>query len=312
VKTKKINDLYTYLKYAQSNKSKNKKKYLFSLVDKFSKYKTITYLCNTLDVSRNGYYLWKERDNDKKIKEEKKLIEKIKKIQKKYDYTLGYRRMHLELSKKYEDFNLSESTVYRRMKKYGLLSRALYTKKNVILNRALLKYKNQLEGNFDAFFPNMKWCIDMTKICTDEGDLYMAAIIDLHDRYLVNYKILNAQRTQLVTSTINQALEKEGISGDTPLLLHSDQGTQFTTTTYNKFTRMNNIVPSMSDKGKPSDNAVIESFFATLKNECVSRYNFKTKKEAKEVIGEFIYKYNNLRRQLKSKKTPVEIRTSAA
>jgi len=82
VKTKKINDLYTYLKYAQSNKSKNKKKYLFSLVDKFSKYKTITYLCNTLDVSRNGYYLWKERDNDKKIKEEKKLIEKIKKIQK--------------------------------------------------------------------------------------------------------------------------------------------------------------------------------------------------------------------------------------
>jgi putative transposase len=205
---------------------------------------------------------------------------------------------------------LSESKVYRLMKKYGLMSNALYTKKNKIIVKAIHSYTNQLKGDFSADLPNIKWCIDMSKIKTDEGAVYICALIDLYDRLIVNYKIFNAQNTRLVKSTIDEALKKHNIDQETPILLQSDHGSQFTNNQYYNFTKKNNIQPSMASKGTPTENAVIESFFATLKVECVYKYKFRTKEEAILTIKEFIDYYNNGRIQLKTGLTPMEIRDS--
>lgn len=304
----KIMSLDDFLYYIKDNNAYAKKNTLFSIVDRFSSCMTIVKLCEKLGISTSGYYNWTKRQN--KPNPVMELIEKIKEIQVKNNFSLGYRRMKIELDN--IKINISESKTYRIMKKYGLMSKANYTKKNIHINKAINSYKNQIKGDFNAFLPNIKWCIDITTIKTVEGKVYLCAIIDLHDRFLISYKIYNSLTYKLVKATIEEALINESIQNHIPVILHSDHGTQFTNNKYKQLAKNNNITPSMSRKGKPTDNAVIESFFATLKNECVNRYIFETKQEAIDEIQKFTDYYNYGRIQLKTKLTPNEIRQQAA
>ena len=126
----KISDIKDYIKYIKEKHFKIDKGYLFSLVNRFSKFKTITYLCEIAEVSRSGYYKWKKRDKTDNNKF--KLIKEIKKIQKSNNYNLGYRRVY-KILKKNNKTDYSQSTIYRVMRKYGLLSNAHYNKKIFLL-----------------------------------------------------------------------------------------------------------------------------------------------------------------------------------
>lgn len=304
----KIMNLDDFLYYIKDNLAYAKKSTLFSIVDKFSSYMTVVKLCKKLSISTSGYYNWTKRQN--KPNPILKIVEKIKEIQIKNNFSLGYSRMKIELDN--IKINISESKTYRIMKKYGLMSKANYTKKNIHINKAINSYKNQIKGDFNAFLPNIKSCIDITTIKTVEGKVYLCAIIDLHNRFLISYKIYNSITYKLVKATIEEALINESMQNHIPVILHSDHGTQFTNNKYKQLAKNNNITPSMSRKGTPTDNAVIESFFATLKNECVNRYIFETKQEAIDEIQKFTDYYNYGRIQLKTKLTPNEIRQQAA
>ena len=263
---------------------------------------TISEMCRFFEVSRSGYYDFVKR-MDVPAKD-LPLAEKIRECQEQCGKTYGYRRVHLWLKR--EEIYCNPKTVLRVMQKYNLLS-VVRRKKYHYYSQALHKYPNLLNRDFKAERPNQKWVTDISYIHTHQGVLYLAVIRDLCDNSIVAYKTSTTQNVQLVLETIKVAKRKEKVTGD--LQLHSDQGFQYTSNPYFKLTQSYNIIPSMSRRGNPYDNAMAENFFSILKTECIYRVKLKTYEEARLLISQYIDFYNNQRIQLKTKLTPSEKRS---
>ena len=191
------------------------------------------------------------------------------------------------------------------MQKYNLLSE-VRRKKYRNYGNVLHKYDNLLDRDFSADRPNQKWVTDISYIHTAQGVLYLSVIRDLYDNSIVAHKTSKTQNVQLVLNTIKAAKKKEKVTAE--LQLHSDQGFQYTSHAYFNLTKSYGITPSMSRRGNPYDNALAENFFSILKTECIYRTKLKTLEEARQLIDEYIYFYNNQRIQLKTKLTPLEKR----
>ena len=263
---------------------------------------TISEMCRFFEVSRSGYYDFVKR-MDVPAKD-LPLAEKIRECQEQCGKTYGYRRVHLWLKR--EEIYCNPKTVLRVMQKYNLLS-VVRRKKYHYYSQALHKYPNLLNRDFKAERPNQKWVTDISYIHTHQGVLYLSVIRDLFDNSIVAYKTSTTQNVQLVLETIKVAKRNEKVTGD--LQLHSDQGFQYTSNPYFKLTQSYNIIPSMSRRGNPYDNAMAENFFSILKTECIYRVKLKTYEEARLLISQYIDFYNNQRIQLKTKLTPSEKRS---
>ena len=265
--------------------------------DKYS----ISEMCRFLSVSRSGYYDFVRRmDIPSK---DLPLAEKIRECQEKCGKTYGYRRVHIWLER--NGIYHNPKTILRVMQKYSLLS-VVRRKKYHNCGNVLHKYPNLLNRDFKADRPNQKWVTDISYIKTMQGTLYLSVIRDLYDNSIVAYKTGTEQNVNLVLSTISAAKKKEKVTAE--VQLHSDQGFQYTSHSYFKLTQSYGIIPSMSRKGNPYDNALAENFFSILKTECIYRTKLKTYEEAKSLIDEYIYFYNHERLQLKTKLTPLEKR----
>lgn len=258
-------------------------------------------MCKFLSVSRSGYYDYVKR-MDIPAKD-LPLAEKIRECQEKCSRTYGYRRVHIWLER--NGIYHNPKTILRVMQKYNLLS-VVRRKKYRNYGEYLHRYPNLLNRDFKAEKPNQKWVTDISYIKTAQGMLYLSVIRDLYDNSIVAYKTGTSQNINLVLSTIIAAKKKEKVTAE--LQLHSDQGFQYTSHEYYKLTKSYGITPSMSRKGNPYDNALAENFFSILKTECIYRTKLKTFEEARYLIDEYIYFYNNERIQLKTKLTPLEKR----
>jgi len=262
---------------------------------------SISEMCRFFAVSRSGYYAYVRR-MDIPAKD-LPLAEKIRECQAECRSTYGYRRVHIWLER--NGIHCNPKTVLSVMNKYNLLSvirRKRYVKYGGILHR----YPNLLNRNFSTDRPNQKWVTDISYIRTRQGFLYLSIIRDLYDNSIVAYKTGSEQSTKLVLDTIRSAKRKEKVTAE--LQLHSDQGFQYTSQAYFKLTQQYGITPSMSRRGNPYDNAFAENFFSILKTECIYRTKIATLSEAKELIDDYIYFYNNQRIQSKTKLTPLELR----
>ena len=259
-------------------------------------------MCRLLDVSRSGYYGYVSR-MDMPAKD-LPLAEKIKDCQEKCGKTYGYRRVHIWLER--NGIYRNPKTVLRVMQKYNLLS-VVRRKKYRNYGTGIHKYPNLLDRDFKAYKPNQKWVTDISYIHTKQGVLYLSVIRDLFDNSIVAYKTGTEQNINLVLSTVKAAKKKERVTAE--VQLHSDQGFQYTSQAYFKLTQSYNITPSMSRKGNPYDNAMAENFFSILKTECIYRIKLQSYDEARLIIDEYIHFYNNERIQLKTKLTPLEMRS---
>ena len=262
----------------------------------------ISEMCRFFEVSRSGYYDFVKR-MDIPAKD-LPLAEKIRECQEECGKTYGYRRVHEWLKR--ENIHCNPKTVLRVMQKYNLLS-VIRRKRYHYYSQALHKYPNLLNRDFKAERPNQKWVTDISYIHTHQGVLYLSVIRDLFDNSIVAYKTSTTQNVQLVLETIKAAKRKEKVTGE--LQLHSDQGFQYTSNPYFKLIQSYNIIPSMSRRGNPYDNAMAENFFSILKTECIYRVKLKTYEEASLLISQYIDFYNNQRIQLKTKLTPSELRS---
>ena len=202
-------------------------------------------------------------------------------------------------------FHCNPKTVLRVMNKYNLLS-VIRRKRYVKYGEYLHRYPNLLNRNFAAERPNQKWVTDISYIRTGQGFLYLSVIRDLYDNSIIAYRTGTEQNINLVLNTIKAAKRKEKVTAE--LQLHSDQGFQYTSQAYYKLTQRYGITPSMSRRGNPYDNALAENFFSILKTECIYRTKIATLAEARELIDDYIYFYNNQRIQTKTKLTPMEFR----
>ena len=262
---------------------------------------TISEMCRFFSVSRSGYYDYVKRMDI--LAKDFPLAEKIQECQKRCGKTYGYRRVHIWLER--NGIHRNPKTILRVMQKYNLLS-VIRKKKYRNYGEHLHRYPNLLNKNFKANRPNQKWVTDISHIKTAQGTLYLSIIRDLFDNSIVAYKTSTEQNINLVLSTIRAAKRKEKVTAE--LQLHSDQGFQYTSHGYFKLTQSYGIRPSMSRKGNPYDNALAENFFSILKTECIYQTELKSYEDARLLIDEYIYFYNNERLQLKTKLTPFETR----
>ena len=261
----------------------------------------VSEMCRFFCVSRSGYYDYVKR-MDAPAKD-LPLADRIRECQAECRNTYGYRRVHIWLER--NDIHCNPKTVLRIMNKYNLLS-VIRRKRYVKYAGALHRYPNLLNRDFVAEKPNQKWVTDISYIRTGQGFLYLSVIRDLYDNSIVAYKTGSEQNINLVLNTIRAAKRKEKVTAE--LQLHSDQGFQYTSQAYFKLTKRYSITPSMSRRGNPYDNALAENFFSILKTECIYRSKIATLAEARELIDNYIYFYNNQRIQTKTKLTPLEMR----
>ena len=263
---------------------------------------SISEMCRFFDVSRSGYYDYVKR-MDIPAKD-LPLAEKIRECQEKCGRTYGYRRVHMWLER--ENIHHNPKTILRVMQKYNLLSE-VRRKKYRNYGEYIHRYPNLLNRDFKADKPNQKWVTDISYIKTGQGTLFLSIIRDLYDNSIVAYKTGTEQNINLVLSTIRAAKRKEKVTAE--LQLHSDQGFQYTSQAYFNLTKSYGITPSVSRRGNPYDNAMAENFFSILKTECIYRTKLRTYEEARLLIGQYIHFYNNERIQLKTKLTPLELRS---
>jgi transposase InsO family protein len=264
-------------------------------------------MCKLLEVSKSGYYDWIKR-LDTPDKDEW-LANAIRACQNKCRNTYGYRRVRLWLIRNY-GLVANHKAILRVMNKYNLLSEVRRHRKYQHYSQCIHRYENILNRDFKAEKSNQKWVTDITYVHTKQGVLYLSAIKDLYDGFIVCYQYGSEQTNDLVSRTIRNAIKNEMVANG--LVLHSDQGAQYTSHEYYCLTKEYGIAPSMSRRGNCLDNACAENFFGQLKSECINRVKLATFEEAQQLIDDYIYFYNYERIQLKTKLTPYEKRCQSA
>jgi putative transposase len=250
--------------------------------------------CDTLEVSRSGYYAWIVRPPSAQAQRRSELSEKIKAAHEENRQVYGSPRIcRLLVSQGVE---VSENTVAKVMKQQGIQAR---TKRKFIPATTDSKHQqpiadNVLDRQFQADLPDQKWAADITYIPTDEGWLYLAGVIDLCSRKIVGWSMADHMRTDLVADALQMAITRR--DPQEGLLHHSDRGVQYASDDYMHLLQSHRMQVSMSGKGDCWDNAVMESFWATLKNELANHQHYATREEARRSIFEYIEVFYNRKR----------------
>ena len=255
----------------------------------------ITVMCRVLKVSRSGYYAWCRRPVSAREMANQKLTQQIQEIHQHSRQTYGSPRIQAELAD--NGVKCGHNRVARLMREAEL--RAKQKRKfKVTTTDSAHNYPvapNLLDQDFQASRPNEKWVGDITYIATDEGWLYLAAVMDLYSRRIVGWAMGDTLERWLPLAALQMAIETR--QPPPGLLHHSDRGSQYASDEYQAWLTKYQIQGSMSRTGNCYDNAPIESFFGTLKTELVHHRYYATRAEAKTDIFEYIEVfYNRFRR----------------
>ena len=250
-------------------------------------------MCTVLKVHHSGYYKWLEKPVSNLEVKNQKLLEYIKNAYKEANGIYGYRNIHKDL--KASGIDVNKKRVARLMRESKLFGIGNYKRKPKYKVGSLHKASpNHLNQCFIVNTPNEYWVSDITYIRTYEGWLYLATVIDLFSRRVIGWATGHRQSSTLVIDALKKATHR--IKNKT-VILHSDQGSQYSSYEYRDFLKFNHIIPSMSRRGNCYDNAVAESFFKTLKRELVRKNVFHTREEARSKIFEYIEMFYNSKRR---------------
>ena len=247
-------------------------------------------LCILLGISRSGYYAWRKRKPSQRAQNNQALIDHIRRIHKQSRKAYGSPRVYAQLKK--QGYSCTKKRVARLMRQDGLKGQRKYRK--VITTNSKHNYPvaaNVLNREFQAEKPNQKWVADITYIPTDEGWLYVAGVLDLFSRKIVGWDMSSQIDATLVENALRMALyQRQPGKG---LLHHSDRGSQYASYQIRNILAANQVQVSMSGRGNCYDNAVMESFWGTLKNEWVHHQKYRTRSEARTDIFSYIEGFYN-------------------
>ena len=252
----------------------------------------IRLMSRCLKVSASGYYAWRERSLGRRARDNQRLMKRIVDLHTASDGVLGSPRMWEEL--RYEGETCSRNRVVRLMRTNGIVGvpqRHRWRRKPSGPRPADIQ--NHLARDFEASHPNTKWVVDITYLRTGEGWLYLCAVIDLYSKQVVGWSMSRQQERTLVLQSVLMALWQREEA--TPVVLHSDRGTQFTSDEYQQFLAGHNLTCSMSAVGSCADNAAAESFFGLLKRDRVHRRQYTTRAEARADVFDYIERFHNSR-----------------
>jgi len=252
-------------------------------------------MCQSLGVSRGGFYEWLSRPESCRSRENRQLLVQIRTSFEQSDRTYGSPRVWRDL--RAWGFACSKRRVERLMRVAGLKARSkrrrLPIDEGVRPEHAIAA--NVLDRQFEATAPNQRWVADFTYIWTDEGWLYFAVVMDLFSRRIVGWSMSSDMTAQLVTDALVMALWRRGKPQE--LLHHSDQGSQYTSEQFQRLLAEQGVTCSMSRQGDVWDNAAMESFFSSLKTERVSGKVYSTRDQARADVFDYVERFYNARRR---------------
>ena len=250
-------------------------------------------MCRVLAVSASGYYAWRKRPPSARARADAELTTRIRAIHQYSRGTYGAPRIHQELMA--TNVHVACKRVARLMKAASLRGASrrpwLIT---TVRDRHARPAPDLVERNFTAAAPDCLWVADITYIPTGAGFLYLAVVLDTFSRRIVGWAMATHLRTELVLEALNMAL---GQRRPATVIHHSDQGSQYTALAFGRRCEEAGVRPSVGSVGDCFDNAMCESFFATLECELLERRHFKTQIEARMAIFEFIEGWYNPHRR---------------
>jgi transposase InsO family protein len=253
----------------------------------------IATMCRVLEVSTSGYYAWLKRPESIRAQRDGEFTERIRRIHKRSKGTYGAPRVHAEMRE--EGVLVGRKRVARLMRQEGLQGVSRRRKvKTTVRDRDARPVPDLVDRNFSADEPNRLWVADVTYIPTGEGFLYLAVVLDVFGRLVVGWSIENHLRAELVVAALEMALAQRRPSD---VIHHSDQGSQYTSVAFGKRCTKAGVRPSMGSVGDCFDNALCESFFATLECELLDRERFATRRQARLAIFEYIESWYNRHRR---------------
>jgi len=251
-------------------------------------------MCSALDVSRSGYYAWRDRPASSRARANDQLLQQIRQAHQRSRATYGSPRITHEL--RAQGHRVGENRIA------GLMRTARIRAKSARKWRATTQSahrlpvaENTLARTFSVAEPNRVWAGDISYVWTAQGWLYLAVVLDLYSRAVIGWAMSDRLTTHLATDALTMALWRRKPKG--ALLHHSDRGVQYATGDYQRLLTSNGIECSMSRKGNCWDNAVVESFFHTLKVELVHHRRYLTRDEARQDIFEWIEVFYNRQRR---------------
>jgi transposase InsO family protein len=268
-------------------------------------------MCRVLDVSRSGFYAWQNSPSQKQRRDER-LRSLIRIVHRTSKRRYGSPRVHAALKAQGE--RCSQKRVARLMREEGLFAVAKRRFRTTTTSDPTHPVaENLLDRQFTVERPNQVWVSDITHIPTREGWLYLAVVIDLFSRSVVGWAMECTLEARLATAALEMALGRRGTTGD-GLLHHSDRGVQYTCGAYQRLLEAHGIRCSMSRRGNCWDNAVAESFFATLEKELIQESNWQIREQARRAIFDFVEIWYNRQRRHSSLgyRTPAEFEQLAA
>jgi putative transposase len=267
----------------------------YAFIDDHRKTWPLAIMCQVLEVARSGYHAWLKRGVNSHAVRRTELAEKIKPIFQESDGVYGSPRVHKQLIDDGEQ--VDRKTVAKVMKQAGLFAAApkRFVPATTDSQHDLPIAPNRLKQDFDATGPNQKWCADITYVSTDQGWMYLACVMDCFSRKIVGWSMSQSLAGSLVNAALRMAINNRRPSAG--LIHHSDRGCQYAARIYQTLLAGQEIQASMSRVGCCYDNAMMESFFATLKRELVHRRSFKNRAQAQSAIFEYIEMFYNRKRR---------------
>lgn len=284
------------------------KRLVVKIVEELSKKYTVTAILKILKVARSTYYRWQKGFKEHQNEHEDLIIE----ICKETNYRNGHRKIKAILKRQY-NIELNRNTVQKIMQKHHLQCKVKPKRKWKSQGESEVIAPNLLNRDFNASNPNEKWVTDITYIQYGSETLYLSTIMDLYNNEIVAYKLYNHQQTSLVIDTLEEALAKR--NNPQGIIIHTDQGSVYTSYSYQNYLKKNHLVSSMSRRGNCWDNAVIESFHSNLKTEEFQYCKFNSISNLNVVskIDHYMLHYNEDRIQEKlGYLTPKEFGMKAA
>jgi putative transposase len=245
-------------------------------------------------VHPSGYYAWRAEPMSARAKEDQRLSGLIKQSWLESGGVYGYRKVTDDLKELGE--SCGKHRVYRLMSSAGLRSQTGYRRRpGRHGGRPAVVAPNHVQQEFDVAEPNQVWVTDITYIRTYEGWLYLAVVLDLFSRQVIGWSMQSRMDRELALNALLMAVWRR--QPDSAVIVHSDQGSQFSSHDWQSFLKTHNLVASMSRRGNCHDNAVAESFFQLLKRERIRRRIYADREEARRDVFDYIEMFYNPKRR---------------
>ncbi|WP_201520216.1 IS3 family transposase [Klebsiella pneumoniae] len=250
-------------------------------------------LCRVLDVHPSGFYAWLQQPHSQRHQADLRLTGQIKQFWLESGCVYGYRKIHLDLRDSGQQCGINR--VWRLMKRVGIKAQVGYRSPRARKGEASIVSPNRLQRQFNPDAPDERWVTDITYIRTHEGWLYLAVVVDLFSRKIIGWSMQSRMTKDIVLNALLMAVWRR--NPEKQVLVHSDQGSQYTSHEWQSFLKSHGLEGSMSRRGNCHDNAVAESFFQLLKRERIKKKIYGTREEARSDIFDYIEMFYNSKRR---------------